>query len=64
MFINKYETLVNFCARSPKFYMVVLKFRLVRDIRGRGFRGVRGGSCTRIAINQSIFELEARNFVW
>ena len=36
-----------------------LKYRLVRGIRGRGFRGVRRGSFTKIAINQSLFELEA-----
>ena len=36
-----------------------LKYRLVRGIRGGGFRGVGGGSCTKIAINWSIFELEA-----
>ena len=33
-----------------------LKYILVR---GRGFRGVRRGSFTKIAINQSLFELEA-----
>ena len=39
-----------------------LKYRLVRCVRGGGFRGVRGGSCTKIAIFGSIFELEAQNF--
>ena len=37
----------------------VLKYRLVRGISGGGFRGVRWGSCTKIAITWSIFELEA-----
>ena len=41
-----------------------LKYRLVRGVRGGGFRGVRGGSCTKIAITRSIFELEAQNFAW
>ena len=41
-----------------------LKYRLVRDVRGGGFKGVRGGSCTKIAITHSIFELEAHNFAW
>ena len=36
-----------------------LKYRLVRGITGGGFRGVGGGSCTKIAITQSIFELDA-----
>ena len=36
-----------------------LKYRLVRGIRGRGFRGVRRGSFTKIAITRSIFEFEA-----
>ena len=35
-----------------------LKYKLVRGIRGGEFRGVRGGSCTKIAITWSIFELE------
>ena len=33
-----------------------LKYKLLRGIRGGGFRGIRGGSCAKIAI---IFELEA-----
>ena len=41
-----------------------LKYRLVRGIRGGGLRGVRWGSCTKIAITWSIFELEAQNFAW
>ena len=36
-----------------------LKHKLVRGIRVEGFRGVRGGSCTKIAITRSIFELQA-----
>ena len=36
-----------------------LKYRLVRGVRGRGFRGVRRGSFTKIAITRSIFEFEA-----
>ena len=36
-----------------------LKYRLVRGIRGGGFRGVRRGSFTKIAITRSIFEFEA-----
>ena len=36
-----------------------LNYRLVRGVRGGGFRDVRGGSCTKIAITWSIFELEA-----
>ena len=42
-----------------------LKYRLARDVRGGGgFRGVRGWSCTKIAITWSVFELEAQNFSW
>ena len=41
-----------------------LKCRLVRGVRGMGFRGIRGGSCTKIAITRSIFELEAQDFAW
>ena len=36
-----------------------LKYRVVRSVRGGGFRGVRGGSCTKITITWSNFELEA-----
>ena len=42
----------------------MLKYRLVRGLRGGGFTGVRGGSCTIIAITLSFFELEGRNFAW
>ena len=41
-----------------------LKYRLVRGVRGGGFRGVRGGSCTKIAITGSIFKLEVQIFKW
>ena len=37
---------------------LALKYRLVRGVRGWGFRGVRGGSCTKIAITQPFLELE------
>ena len=35
----------------------ILKYKLVRGVRGGGFRGVREGSWTKIAIARSIFEL-------
>ena len=43
---------------------MVLSLDLVRGVTGGGFRGVRGGSCTKIVITWSIFELEALNFSW
>ena len=58
---------VDFQARSLKFCMIValdkaLKYRLVRGVEGGGFRGVRGGSCTKIAITQPFFEPQSLNF--
>ena len=35
-----------------------LKYRQVRGVRGGGFRGVKGGSCTKIIITWSVFEPE------
>ena len=43
---------------------LALKYRLVRGITGGGFRGIRGGLSTKIAITCSIFELEALNLAW
>ena len=42
----------------------MLKYRLVRGVKSGGFRGIRGGSCTKIAITCSIFNLEAQNTDW
>ena len=40
----------------------MLKYRLVTGVIGGGFRGVRRGSCTKIAITGSIFKLEVQHF--
>ena len=37
-----------------------LKYRLVRGIRGRGSWGIRRGSCTKIAITHSSFNLKTK----
>ena len=47
----------KFRAASSKIDQVMailvhdIKYRLVRGVTGGGFRGVKGGSCTKIAIN-------------
>ena len=38
---------------------LALKYRLARGVKSGGFRGVRGGACTKIAITWSIFKLGA-----
>ena len=38
-----------------------LKDKLVRGVRGGGFRGVKGGPCTKIVITHSFFKLKTQH---
>ena len=42
----------------------LLQSSWVMGVIGEGFRGVSGGSCTKIAITRSIIELEAQKLLW
>ena len=41
-----------------------LKYRLVRGVRGGGFRGIRVGQVITKTITRSIFDLEDQHFTW